>query len=49
MEALSQLSYSPVRKTLFAKGICRLWLSLRRSPIAIEGRENTRNPRLGKR
>ncbi len=48
MEALSQLSYGPVRKALYLKGIippvAKLVAVSRRS----EGRENTRNRPLGK-
>jgi hypothetical protein len=48
MEALSQLSYSPVRKTLYLKGIMPPTHSARRLPVISEGRENTRKPPLGK-
>jgi hypothetical protein len=41
MEALSQLSYSPVRKTLFSKGFRYLPPKLRGDPDVSEGRENT--------
>jgi hypothetical protein len=49
MEALSQLSYSPERKTLFPKESYLPLASWRRIPVGIEGRENTRNLRLAKR
>ena len=49
MEALSQLSYGPARNSLISKGINRLCQGLKRRPVVSEGRENTRNPPLGKR
>jgi hypothetical protein len=49
MEALSQLSYGPVRKTLYRKGILPSTPGVGRFPVVSEGRENTRNRPLGKR
>ena len=49
MEALSQLSYGPVRKTLYLKGIMPLALKQAAASRRSEGRENTRNRPLGKR
>jgi hypothetical protein len=48
MEALSQLSYGPVRKTLNLKGIIPADAKEVAASRRSEGRENTRNRPLGK-
>ena len=49
MDALSQLSYSPVRKTLFLKGNLPPLAIREAQSRRTEGRENTRNLPLEKR
>lgn len=49
MDALSQLSYSPVRMTLFLKGNLPPLANREVRSRRTEGREDTRNPELEKR
>ena len=49
MDALSQLSYSPVRMTLFLKGNLPPLATLEVPTLRTEGREDTRNLQLEKR